>query len=272
MKKKIRMILFSAMLFCAGCGKNSDNPVDSFNEPSPSPEVLENIPAAAGSQAPYWAQGVRQDGKLYQGLNLDGVGDADDEAYVSMYRFGDDSRRIIALIVHLGTGETLTEIYPLFEYQDYGFMTGRIFSEDRDAIILGTQNLASNYNATNLWVLEVHPAKSGDEYSAAGMWVLLDTAAQPDGMSLDVLKGNGLSWGLVDGNGFPTITWFPEVVDMEGSPLQGLKVTIYDPHMAEGISKEWENIIYWKEGLWSDGNRTYKGKWEFVGDWMPVSE
>ena len=30
---------------------------------------------------PLWAQGVQSDGQLFQGLNLDGIGNADDEAY-----------------------------------------------------------------------------------------------------------------------------------------------------------------------------------------------
>ena len=103
MKKKIGILLFSVMLFCAGCGQKEDSHVkDGLIEPSPLPEQLENIPTAAGSQVPYWAQGVQQDGKLFQGLNLDGVGDADDEAYVSIYKFGDDNHSswVTVLRVH----------------------------------------------------------------------------------------------------------------------------------------------------------------------------
>lgn len=270
MKKKIGLLLFWVMLLCSGCVRNGDELLqDDFNKPSASPEEIGNIPTAAGNQVPYWAQGTQIKGNLFQGLNLDGIGEADDEVYVSMYKFGDDYHRIIAIRVHLGTGETLVEIYPQFDYQDYSFITGRIFSEDKDAIILGIENLNSNYNATDLWVLNVSPAQV-DVNPGAYMGIRLDTAVQPNGMTLDILSGNGSSWGLDSSDGGTLMTRYPEIVDIEGSPLQGLKVTIFDPH--EGADKELENVIYWKDGLWDDGNRTYIGKWEFLGDWTPKAE
>lgn len=270
MKKKIGILLFWVMLLCSGCGWNDDEPIqDDFNEPSASPEIVSNIPTSAGSQVPYWAQGTQTKGNLYQGLNLDGIGEADDEVYVSMYEYGDKYKEVIALRVHLGTGETLVEIYPQFDYQDYSFMAGRIFSEDRDAVILGVQSGNSNYSATNIWVLKVSPADPV-KHIFAEMWVALDTTAQPNGMSLDILSGNGSSWGLDSSDGSTLMTRDPEVVDIEGSPLQGLKVTIFDPH--EGADKELESVIYWKDGLWNDGNRTYIGKWEFLGEWTPKAE
>lgn len=261
MKEKIGILLFSVILLCSGCGQNEDKPNESSS-------LLEDVPAAAGSQVPYWAQGVEQDGRLFQGLNLDGVGDADDEVYINTYKFGDEyhSSWVTVLQVHLGTGEIMAELFPVIGY--YDFKTGKIFSEDRDAIILGIQEYASNYNATHFWVLEVYPAEDdGGRHSSARMWVPLDTTAQPDGMSMNILRS---SRGIVGNDGSTLMTRMPEVVDVEGSLLQGLKVTIYGSD-EEGLN-EWENIIYWKNGLWSDGNRTYKGKWEFVGEWMPVSE
>lgn len=272
-KKKIGILLLGAALLCSGCGWNDDEPVkDDLNEPSTSPGVIESIPVAVDGQEPYWAQGVQQDGKLYQNLNLDGVGEADDEAYVSIYRFGDDNHSTWAMVlrVRLGTGEIMAEIYPIEGF--YEFETGKLLSEDRDAIILSTVNGYSNYNATNFLVLKVSPANPA-EYIGASIWAALDTAAQPDGKSLDILKGNGSSWGLrgLDGGDGSTImTWAPEVVDIDGSSLQGLKVTIFDPY--EGAGKELENVIYWKDGLWDDGDRAYLGKWEFLGEWTPKAE
>ena len=37
------------------------------------------------SDEPLWAQPVEEHGQLFTGLNLDGIGDHDDEAYVSLY-------------------------------------------------------------------------------------------------------------------------------------------------------------------------------------------
>lgn len=238
---------------------------EELNEPSASPDITESIPAAVNGQEPYWAQGTQQKGRLYQNLNLDGIGESDDEAYVSIYNFGDDYHAPQALVlrVHLGTGETMAEIFPIEGF--YEFNTGRLFSEDRDAIILSISGYG-NWNATDILVLRVSPADPARQ-SYASMWTALDTGAQPNGMTLDILRGKDASWGLDSSDGSTLMTRDPEVVDIEGSPLQGLKVTIFDPY--EGISKEWENVIYWKDGQWSDGNGTYIGKWEFLGDWMP---
>ncbi|MDE7130732.1 MAG: hypothetical protein K2O65_02900 [Lachnospiraceae bacterium] len=37
------------------------------------------------------------EGKLFQNLNLDGVGEADDEAYVSVYQFGDYEDKVTVI-------------------------------------------------------------------------------------------------------------------------------------------------------------------------------
>lgn len=270
MKKKIGILLFWVLLLCSGCGRNEDELVqDELNESSDSPEAAVNIPTTAGSQVPYWAQATQVKGNLFQSLNLDGIGENDDETYVSMYEFGDDNRRIIVLRVHLGTGETLVEVFPIFGYQDYDFKTGKIFSEDKEAIILGVQELTSNYNATDLWVLDVSPARI-EVNPGAGMWVGLDTTAPPNGMSSEIFKDTDSSWGITSSDGDTRMTWAPEVVDIEGSPLQGLKIVIYDPD--EGARKEWENVLYWKDEKWNDGNRTYVGKWAFLGNWTPTAE
>lgn len=53
---------------------------------------------------PFWTTGNQTDGELFQNLNLDGIGDFDDEAYVSIYQFGDYEEKITVVSIHLGTG------------------------------------------------------------------------------------------------------------------------------------------------------------------------
>ena len=83
---------------------------------------------------PLWAQGVQSDGQLFQGLNLDGIGNADDEAYVSIFEYGEYNEKITVLCIHLGTGETVANVFPVCG--PYNFLTGKLFSKDKDAIVL----------------------------------------------------------------------------------------------------------------------------------------
>lgn len=79
---------------------------------------------------PIWAMGTQVDGELYQNLNLDGIGDFDDEAYVSICQFGDYEDKVTVVSMHLGTGETVAQVFSV--YGDYTLQTGRIFSEKKD--------------------------------------------------------------------------------------------------------------------------------------------
>lgn len=206
---------------------------------------------------------MQYDKKLFQNLNLDGVGEADDEAYVSVYEFGDEyhTTGVFVLRVRLGTGEVFTEIFPCEFGMYYEFDTGRLFAEDKDAIILSKIcGTCVGVNATNILVVRIWP--DDPAIGCLEMWTILDTSAPPNGMTSDILNGSGLPWGLNKSGTLMVAD--PEVVDMEGSPLQGLKVTTYDPYNGlrnpDGSTTVWENVIYWKDGLWRDGNRAYWGK------------
>ncbi len=166
--------------------------------------------------APVWAKVVETKAQLFTGLNLDGVGDSDDSAYISIYHLGDYGDSITALRIHLGTGETISKIFPVNGI--YSFQTGKLFSEDKDAIILDIQDLGSNYNAATIFAVEVSPA--GDSFPEA--IVRLDTT-------------NSL---------VPLIYSGVQVIDIEDSPLQGLEIPSWnptDPKRGEPI----KNIFYW---------------------------
>lgn len=250
--KKYTLLMLGLTLLYSGCGRQED-------------DIVGN-----DSHTPDWAKANEIEGELFQGLNLDGVGEADDEAYVSMYHFGDYYQRLIVIRIRLGTGKTLVEVFPGFRDLDYDFKTGKLFADDQEDIILSVQTGNSNYNATDLFILRVVPAETSPETGVTYdpyTWALLDTTALPDGRTLDILEGNGLSWPLGIKN---KLTRDAEVVDLEGSSLQGLKITAVDPRTAP--PGEVENVIYWENGLWNDGDRYYLGKWKFLKEWTPINE
>ena len=254
MKKKLGLFILATTLLCIGCGgetpsqltptpdnfmptmeeprEPSKNPSldpsqptptpDNFmptteepREPSKNPSLDMSVSTTEGE--PIWAKGVQSRTKLFQHLNLDGIGDADDEAYVSIYQFGDYGDSITVLRIHLGSGETMSKIFPVYGY--YSFQTGKLFSENKDAIILDIQDPTSNYNAATVFAVDVFPV-GGDPFPVS--IVRLDTT-------------NSTIRLIHSGT---------QVIDIEGSSLQGLEIPSWnpsDPKNGEPI----KNIFYW---------------------------
>lgn len=184
-------------------------------------------------QAPDWAQGVQTDGQLFQSLNLDGIGDSDDEAYVSIWQFGDYEEKVTVLTVRLGTGETMAKIFPV-----YGFIrlqTGKIFTEDKEAIALEIGDLTSNYNAASLYILDICPMGPAPSIPEIGVRPDRTTSQRlfqgdpvPDGDNVITQRGT-------------------EITDLAGSSLQGVKVYTIDP---TGREEQLVKTLYWKDGAW----------------------
>ena len=176
---------------------------------------------------PLWAQGVQSDGQLFQGLNLDGIGNADDEAYVSIFEYGEYNEKITVLRIHLGTGETVANVFPVCG--PYNFLTGKLFSKDKDAIVLEVPVSGSNYGAVNIFALDVFP---------------VGTAPEPISViRMDTTKGIVMN----SGEAFPneeSIKDTTKIVDIEDSPLQGLEIHTY-------LNKEdSSDILYWAGDNW----------------------
>ncbi len=142
---------------------------------------------------------------MFQDLNLDGIGNADDEAYVSMYQFGDYGDRVTVLGIHLGTGETMSKIFPVDGY--FSFQTAKLFSEKKDAIVLEIRDRTSNYNAAAVFAVDVFPMDSTRVPSNPESVVRLDTT--DDSIRL-VFSG-------------------VRVMEIEGGSLQGLEIPSRDP-------------------------------------------
>ncbi len=169
---------------------------------------------------------------MYQGLNLDDVGDADDEVYVSVYEFGDYEDNITVMRIHLGTGETMAKVFPV--YGRFSLQTGRLFSENKDALILEIENPTSNYGAADIFVLDVF-ALGRDPFPSTV--VRLDTTTIPAALSFEDRTLH-----------FENITSGTKLIDIEGMPLQGLEVYAVGP---EGNWQEIRNTLCWTEAGWS---------------------
>ena len=195
-------------------------------------QIIENTIDA--EDEPSWAKGTQIDGTLFQNLNLDGVGDSDDEAYVSIYQFGDYEEKVTVISIHLGTGETMARVFPV--YGDYSLQTGRLFSEEQDDIVLQICDLTSNYGAATVFVVSVSPAGVDPIPSI--------------GTPLNTME----SIMLADGNVFDTsifpnlVTDGTKVVDIEGMPRQG--VLIYSVG-EEGEYQGLPRIFYWTDNGWT---------------------
>lgn len=246
MKKILRFFILTTTLLCVGCGKETPN------RPTPSP-TLTSIPTPDNFMPtpteeprkssknssldmsvittegePIWAKGVQSRTKLFQHLNLDGIGDADDEAYVSIYQFGDYGDSITVLRIHLGTGETMSKIFPV--YGPYSFQTGKLFSENKDAIILDIEVPESNYDAATVFAVDVFPV-GGDPFPVS--IVRLDTTNST----------------------IPLIHSGTQVIDIEGSSLQGLEIPSWNP--SDKRDEPIKNVFYWNstDREWSQNTK-----------------
>lgn len=223
------------MLLCAGCAWNQNESItNGSDEPSSSTDMIEDVSVLAGKQAPYWAQGTQTEGTWFQNLNLDGIGDSDDEAYVSVYQFDDYEEKVTVLQIHLGTGELMAKVFHV--YGDYSFMTGNLFSENKDAILLEVRVPASNYGAAHLFVLDIFPV---------GIDPIPETAVRLDTTSSQNVLFMGDSF--LDAGNVYTVGG-TEIVDLEKLPLKGLKIVTIDP---TGRYEQLEKILYWNDGEWS---------------------
>lgn len=200
-------ISLTLLVFCTACSGNTQQK-----------EVLGQITSGlydTSENKPIWADAVLCEGQLFQGLNLDGVGDSDDEAYVCTYHFDDYNGKNTLLFIHLGTGETLAKVLPV--YGHFTFQTGKLLSNKKDAVVLEIEVPGSNYGASDLFVINVDPPGADDSgiYRDPVLTVLLDTSGTESTCSF-LNESNSLKIGdIVSG---------AKVVDVAGQPLQALNI------------------------------------------------
>lgn len=244
MRKKRKSIFFIICIlsFCAACAKNgivkdpAKNACNGLEEPS-NAIALDGGALDGIGKEPLWAQGIQTEAELFSEMNLDGIGDSDDEAYVSIYQFGDFEDKVTILRIHLGTGETLAQVFPV--YGHYTLQTGNLFSEDKEAIVLEIQDPTSNYGAATIFVADIFAGGIDPDIPCASAALRLNTwqntytdpFAKPS-----TLDSNGRSLD------FDRIVFGTEIVNVQEMPLQGLKVCHLGPNdKFPGQS----DILYW---------------------------
>lgn len=238
--KKTMSFLLTALLCLTAVGCNSSSDAASTGEPP------------AETAEPIWAQVKETEGQLFQGLNLDGVGDADDEAYVSLCQYGEYEEKVTVLRIHLGTGETMANVFPV--YGHCNFSTGKLFSEEKEAIVLEIAVPGSNYNAANLFVLDISPIGKAPIPEST---VRMDTT-KGIRFNSDIDLPEGYRTDLEESTG---ITANTEIVDVAGSPLQGLVIhAVGDMVNMETGQKEDLSQVF----CWGGGNTQGDDGWELL--------
>lgn len=241
MKKSLVIVLVIIfVLMLTGCGTSNvaEKPTkaDSHTtEGAVQTETVEiNEDNNGAEDEPSWAKGTQTGGKLFQNLNLDGIGDADDEAYVSVYQFGDYEDKVTVISIHLGTGETVAQVIPV--YGDYSLQTGRLFSEEKDAAILEIRDFTSNYGAATVIILNVSPA-GVDPMPSVG--AVLNTTE-----SIMLADGNMIENSILTNQ----VTGGTEVVDIKDMSLQGVSIYFIGE---KGQYQEVQRIFYWTDNGWT---------------------
>ena len=198
---------------------------------------------------PLWAKGAETEKKLFQGLNLDGIGGSDDEVYISIYQFGDyEEDRIIVMRIHLGTGETIAEIFPIDGH--YSFQTGRLFSKNKNAIVLEIRNPTSNYGAAQIFVIDIIAGGTDSDHPSASAVVRLDTTVHTAAEPFALVSGGR----TLD---FNAVTFGTQIVHVRNRPLQGLKIYLAD---SEGEWHKRYEILYWTDTKHQDKKDAEAGR------------
>lgn len=189
------------------------------------------------SDEPLWAQPIEEHGQLFTGLNLDGIGDYDDEAYVSLYDWDHnglyDASQLVVRI-RLGTGDITAHIVQAVG--SYQFYTAKLFSEKKEAIVLEVNTQYANSGLVSVFALDVYG--SSKEYPA-NVVERLNTAGEMPILSADGVKL--YTGGLIQGT---TIT------DIENKPLQGIVLHSSGDGYSGPIGDRESQTIYWNGNGW----------------------
>ncbi len=252
MKNRLSISICLILVFCTSCFANTTN------SPLTAPPVTDTAVKTEGE--PSWAQATQMYGQIYTGLNLDGIGEADDEAYVSVYSWESlyrDNRLVPAatgatvLRVRLGTGEVMAQIFPVVG--DFSFYTGRLFTEKKDAVILEVQVPSSNYGAADIFVLDIFGVGEADSYPSIVERLNTATGQVKLASGKEMVSSTGRIM-LVSGEElFPIgeTTCGTGIVDVAGQSLQGVEIYSTGP---EGKYQELHKTICWNGDGWVEAN------------------
>lgn len=192
------------------------------------------------SDEPLWAQPIEEHGQFFTGLNLDGIGDHDDEAYVSLYDwdhngYGRYDASELVVRIRFGTGDTTAHI--VHAVGSYQFYTAKLFSEKKDAIVLEVNTQYANSGLVSVFALDVYGTGEVDPFPS--VVERLNTTGEAPILSAD---GEKLyAGGLIQGT---TIT------DIENKPLQGIILHSSGEGYSGPIGDRESQTIYWNGDGW----------------------
>lgn len=254
MKRGIAFVLPVLLLMCSACANDTsakDKTAESYinegqseDDESASDESVNIITPDVSSETtvnePSWARGTQKESESFKNLNLDGIGYADDEAYVSVYQFGDydDYENEITVIrIRLGTGEVLAKIFPVHGH--YSLLAGKLFSKEKDAIVLQISDPTSNYGASTVYALNVNPIGVDPIPTLTTRLNTADSIKLTDG---NIIENSILSNHVIDGT---------QIVDIPDMPQQGLLITFIGNNIdGTGNQQEIKRTLYWGDNGW----------------------
>lgn len=192
------------------------------------------------NNVPLWAQPVEEHGQLFTGLNLDGIGENDDEVYISLYYWDNNGFKRydaseIVIRIRFGTGDTTAHI--IHAVGSYQFYTAKLFSENKDAIVLEVNNQYANSGLVSVFALDIFGAGEVDSFPS--VVERLNTDKEEPVLSAD---GERLYTGsLILGTA---------VTDIADKPLQGITLLSSGDGYSGPIDARESQTIYWNSDGW----------------------
>ena len=244
-KRNVALVLLLTLIL-SSCTKPAQD-----KNPTNTEDNKVRIPQNATRELPpEWVNKTLDEWDIYQNVDIDGVGSADDQVYVGTYsldRYSDDYYDGLTLIyVQLGTGEVLAKAIPCKGIYKVHF--AKLLSDfGGNQIVLEITNRGSTYAASNIFVISAYVEErstggtDGEIKKIPEILFLLNT------MGYGYPTG-GTEWH--EGICSDSFSMGLEIVNIEGLEQQGLKICYLVPQEIAGQKNFKTRTIYWDCGVW----------------------
>ena len=244
-KRNVALVLLLTLIL-SSCTKPAQD-----KNPKNTEDNKVRIPQNATRELPpEWVNKTLDEWDIYQNVDIDGVGSADDQVYVGTYsldRYSDDYYDGLTLIyVQLGTGEVLAKAIPCKGIYKVHF--AKLLSDfGGNQIVLEITNRGSTYAASNIFVISAYVEErstggtDGEIKKIPEILFLLNTMGygHPTG---------GTEWH--EGICSDSFSMGLEIVNIEGLEQQGLQICYLAPQEIAGQKNFKTRTIYWDCGVW----------------------
>ena len=117
-------------------------------------KMTAEVPELENKEESAWYTPIMEEAQNFTNLNLDGVGENDDEVILATYCWeGSPENSYTMLSIRLGTGEVLSKGFS--GRMSFLFQTGYITSLERESMVLEVSSKTSNFSASTVYVLEI---------------------------------------------------------------------------------------------------------------------